>query len=78
MSIGVWQIALLGVVVLLLFGSRKLPALGADLANGIKDFRRSVSSQFAAKPAVGEDAPFEDPAQASAGRPSATAPADRR
>ncbi|WP_291297513.1 twin-arginine translocase TatA/TatE family subunit [Elioraea sp.] len=77
MSIGVWQIALLGVVVLLLFGSRKLPALGADLANGIKDFRKVVGAQFATKPAVGEDAPFEDPSQAAASRPSA-APVDRR
>lgn len=77
MGIGIVEIGLLGLLLALLFGSRKLPALGADLANGIKDFRKTMSAQFAAKPAVGEDAPFEDPAQPAAARPS-TAPADRR
>jgi TatA/E family protein of Tat protein translocase len=76
MGIGIVEIGLLGLLLALLFGSRKLPALGADLANGIKEFRKTVGAQFAAKPAVGEDAPFEEaPAPA---RPSATAPADRR
>jgi TatA/E family protein of Tat protein translocase len=64
MSIGIWQIALVGLVLALLFGSRKLPALGADLAKGIKDLRH----QFAAKPAPVEDAPFEEPTRTPGSR----------
>jgi TatA/E family protein of Tat protein translocase len=64
MSIGVWQIAILGLVVLLLFGGRKLPALGAELGRGIRDLRGHLS----AKPAAPvEDAPFEEPAAGTKG-----------
>jgi sec-independent protein translocase protein TatA len=64
MSIGIWQIAILGLVVLLLFGSRKLPALGADLGRGLRDLRGHLSARSAA-PA--EDAPFEEPAAGAKG-----------
>ena len=36
MSIGIWQIVLIIVVVLLLFGAGKLPRLMGDFAKGIK------------------------------------------
>lgn len=64
MSIGIWQIALLGLVVLLLFGSRKLPALGADLGRGIRDLRGMVAARNAPP---GEDAPFDEPAAGAKG-----------
>lgn len=58
MSIGIWQIAIVGLVLALLFGSRKLPVLGAELGRGIRDLRGHLSQ----KPApASEDAPFEEP-----------------
>ncbi|MCU0986430.1 MAG: twin-arginine translocase TatA/TatE family subunit [Acetobacteraceae bacterium] len=64
MSIGITEIAILGVVLALLFGSRKLPALGADLGRGLRDLRAHLSPKPAA-PA--EDAPFEEPAAGAKG-----------
>lgn len=57
MSIGIWQVALVALVLLLLFGSRKLPALGAELGRGIRELR----GHFAARREASEDAPFEEP-----------------
>lgn len=42
MSIGIWQIALIVVVVLLLFGAGKLPRLMGDFAKGIKSFKAGI------------------------------------
>lgn len=39
LAIGPWQIALLVVVVLLLFGGRKIPELMRGLGSGIKEFK---------------------------------------
>jgi len=58
MSIGIWQIALVALVLLLLFGSRKLPALGAELGRGLRDLRGHLAAKRE-RPA--EDAPFEEP-----------------
>lgn len=40
--IGPWQIALLVIVVLLLFGGRKIPELMRGLGGGIKEFKNAV------------------------------------
>ena len=63
MSIGIWQIALVGLALVLLFGSRKLPALGAELGRGIRDLRGHLSQK---QVVAEEDAPFEDPAPRAA------------
>ncbi|MCH2489896.1 MAG: twin-arginine translocase TatA/TatE family subunit [Flavobacteriales bacterium] len=39
LAIGPWQIALIVVVVLLLFGGRKIPELMRGLGSGIKEFK---------------------------------------
>lgn len=39
MAIGPWQIALVVIVVLLLFGGRKIPELMRGLGSGIKEFK---------------------------------------
>ena len=44
LNLGPWEIALILVLALLLFGGKKLPALAKDLGSGIKEFRRSLSS----------------------------------
>lgn len=43
MHLGLGELLLIFIVVLLVFGSSKLPALGDALGKGIKNFKRSVS-----------------------------------
>jgi len=40
--VGPWQIALIVVVVLLLFGGRKIPELMRGLGSGIKEFKEAT------------------------------------
>ncbi len=42
MSIGIWQIVLILVIVLLLFGAGKLPRIMGDFAKGIKSFKAGM------------------------------------
>ena len=50
MALGFWQIAVLVVLFLLLFGRGKIPQLMTDVAQGIKGFRQGMR----------EDAPAAD------------------
>ena len=43
MSIGFWQIAIIVVLVVLLFGRGKISDLMGDVAKGIKSFKRGMS-----------------------------------
>ena len=43
MSIGFWQIAIVVVLVVLLFGRGKISSLMGDVAKGIKSFKRGMS-----------------------------------
>jgi sec-independent protein translocase protein TatA len=60
MGISIWQILLIVLVIVLLFGAGKLPRLMGDFAKGIKSFKTGMREGEAPPP----------PAQ------SATAPAD--
>lgn len=42
MSIGPWQIVLILVIVLIIFGAGKLPKVAGDLAKGIKNFKSGL------------------------------------
>jgi len=42
MSLGIWQILLIVLLVLLLFGAGKLPAVMGDLAKGVKNFKKGL------------------------------------
>ena len=44
MGISFWQIAIVVVLVVLLFGRGKISSLMGDLAKGIKSFKRGMSS----------------------------------
>lgn len=44
MSIGVWQVILILVIVLIIFGAGKLPRVMGDVAKGIKNFKAGMSS----------------------------------
>ena len=44
MSIGFWQIALVVVLVVLLFGRGKISSLMGDVAKGIKSFKKGMAT----------------------------------
>ena len=43
MSIGIWQIAIVVVLVVLLFGRGKISGVMGDVAKGIKSFKKGLS-----------------------------------
>lgn len=44
-GIGIWQLLIILVIVLLLFGTKRLKGLGADLGSAIKGFKKAVSDE---------------------------------
>ena len=44
MSIGFWQIAIVAVLIVLLFGRGKISSLMGDVAKGIKSFKKGMAS----------------------------------
>jgi sec-independent protein translocase protein TatA len=62
MSIGIWQVVLVLLIVLVLFGAGKLPRVMGDVAKGVKNFKaglredegKSVLSSDAGQPRAAE------------------------
>jgi sec-independent protein translocase protein TatA len=50
MGISIWQLGIVLLIVIMLFGSRRLRSLGSDLGGAINGFRQSMSDSPAAKP----------------------------
>ena len=44
MSIGIWQIAIVAILVVLLFGRGKISSLMGDVAKGIKSFKKGMAT----------------------------------
>jgi len=42
-SIGIWQLAIITVIVILLFGTKKLRGLGGDVGGAVKGFKKALS-----------------------------------
>jgi sec-independent protein translocase protein TatA len=42
MSIGIWQVILILLIVLILFGAGKLPKVMGDVAKGVKNFKTGL------------------------------------
>jgi len=63
MSIGFWQIAVVVVLVVLLFGRGKISSLMGDVAKGIKSFKKGMKDpiQDQSESASSEDKSSEDP-----------------
>ncbi len=53
--IGPWEIAILLVIVLLVFGPKRLPEMGRSLGKGMREFKNSITGKD-------EDGPAELPA----------------
>ena len=56
-GISIWSLLLILAIVILLFGTKKLRNVGADLGGAIKNFKKSVKDEKVAR-----DAQKDDPA----------------
>ena len=78
-GISIWQLLIILAIVILVFGTKRLKNIGADLGNAVKGFRSAMSS--ADKDDDGEPKSLEqDPVQRAAapGAAKPAAPADER
>jgi sec-independent protein translocase protein TatA len=57
--IGPWEIAILLIVVLLVFGPKRLPEMGRSLGKGMREFKDSITGKF-----DGDDHDGGEPAEA--------------
>ena len=59
MSIGVWQVVLILVIVLIIFGAGKLPRVMGDVAKGVRNFKKGMNDELS------DDATESESAQAA-------------
>ena len=73
MNIGIWQVVLILLIVVILFGAGKLPRVMGDVAKGIKTFksgmREEVEDAHSTPMAAARRATFEVPTSSSAPDP---------
>jgi sec-independent protein translocase protein TatA len=55
MSIGIWQVVLILLIVLIIFGAGKLPKVMGDVAKGVKSFKSGLKDDEE------EETPAEEP-----------------
>ena len=73
-SFSIWHWLLVAVVIILLFGAKKVPSAMGDLAKGIKAFKRGLNDDSDAAPAAAQAAaPTPSAATAYAPPPAPTA-----
>ena len=60
-GISIWQLLIVLVIVLLLFGTKKLRDMGGDLGGAIKGFRSSIKEVKAGDSDSDSDSDSEDP-----------------
>ena len=41
-TIGVWELVILFLIVLLVFGAKRLPEVGSSLGKGIREFKKNI------------------------------------
>ncbi len=66
MSIGIWQILLILLIVVMIFGAGKLPTVMGDLAKSIKSFKAGIKSDDEPPPPPPPQTIPIDPAPAAA------------
>ena len=44
-GLGIWELIIILVIVILLFGARRLPEVGAGIGEGIRNFRKSMKDE---------------------------------
>jgi|TARA_B100000965_G_scaffold256019_1_gene215650 sec-independent protein translocase protein TatA len=48
-GISFWQILIILVVILILFGGKKIRTMGSDLGEGLKGFKKAIKDEDSAK-----------------------------
>ena len=49
-GIGIWQLLIILVIVIMLFGTKRLRSMGGDLGTAIKGFRSSIKADDSEEP----------------------------
>ena len=44
-GIGIWQLIIIAVIVIVLFGTKKLRGIGGDLGGAIKGFKKAIKDE---------------------------------
>ncbi len=57
-GISIWQLLIIAVIVVLLFGTKKLRGIGGDLGAAVKGFKKAISDEPADSKAESQDAEF--------------------
>ena len=57
-GISIWQLVIIAVIVVLLFGTKKLGSIGSDLGASIKGFKKAMSDDENKQEKSGQDADF--------------------
>ena len=65
MSIGFWQIAIVVVLVVLLFGRGKISSLMGDVAKGIKSFKKGMKDPVDQSPSQDQSSSSQDQSSSS-------------
>lgn len=45
MRFGIWEILLIALLVIILFGSAKIPGMMKNIANGVKTFKKEIKEE---------------------------------
>ncbi|WP_422134915.1 Sec-independent protein translocase subunit TatA [Endozoicomonas sp. ALD040] len=54
-GISIWQLLIILLIVVMLFGTKKLKGLGSDLGGAVKGFKKAISSDEEQKPGQSEN-----------------------
>ena len=65
-GIGVWQVILILLIVLIIFGAGKLPKVMGDVAKGVKNFKKGMNEDEAEPPVQQIDADSPAPMSTNA------------
>jgi len=58
-GISIWQLLIIAVIVILLFGTKKLRNIGGDLGSAVKGFKKAMSDEEVAAEKKDADADFD-------------------
>ena len=61
MSIGIWQVVLILIIVLIIFGAGKIPQVMGDVAKGVKSFKSGLKDDDPPRPLPSEPAVVGEP-----------------
>ena len=59
-GISIWQLLIVLLIVVLLFGTKKFRNIGGDLGNAVKGFKKAMNDDEEPKKIAKEDAGFDD------------------